>query len=185
MNKKEIKEKFLELADEQIVKTGCEEQFFANVYGKNDTLFRWLITAFGPTIGLSFAGVLSVVGVNVATVSVGGILGLFGVTTLNPLLLLPFIVSAIGVSVGGIVLSRKSNKIKNTSATPQNRLFLIIISKIYIPVMCFLRTDVFDKPIDYFINKIKTNLSNYGVSVIFLEKYFNLIKKQVHFNGLV
>lgn len=176
MKKNEIKEKFLELADEQIVKTGCEKQFFTKVYGENDTLFTWLITAFGPVVGFSLAGVLSVLGVNIATVSVGGILGFFGVTTLSPWLLTPFVVAAIGVSVGGIVVSRKTNKIKNTSSSPQNRLFLIIISKIYIPVMWFLKFNYFNRPLEYFINKIKTELNNAGVSKCFLEKYFTLIE---------
>jgi len=179
MTIKEIEKEFDSLCQLQIINNGCEKQFFTEVYGHNDSFFNWLLTAFGPTIGFSFAGLLSVLGVNIATVSVGGLLGLFGVTALNPVLLVPFLVAALGTSIGGIVISRKKNKIKDNSSSPQDILFLTIITKIYLPFLRFLVIGSFDKSKESLEEKIKEQLSKFGLSYQFINKYLYFINKIV------
>lgn len=178
MTIKEIEKEFYSLSQLQIINNGCEKQFFTEVYGHNDSFFNWLLTAFGPTIGFSFAGLLSVLGVNIATVSVGGLLGLFGVTALNPVLLVPFLVAALGTSIGGIVISRKKNKIKDNSSSPQDILFLTIITKIYLPILLFLEIGSFDESKESQIEKkIKEQLSKFGLRDEFINEYLNFINK--------
>lgn len=179
MTIKEIEKEFYSLSQLQIINNGCEKQFFTEVYGHNDSFFNWLLTAFGPTIGFSFAGLLSVLGVNIATVSVGGLLGLFGVTALNPVLLVPFLVAALGTSIGGIVISRKKNKIKDNSSSPQDILFLTIITKIYLPFLRFLEIGSFDKSKESLEEKIKEQLSKFGLRDQFINEYLNFINKIV------
>ena len=179
MTIKEIEKEFYSLYQLQIINNGCEKQFFTEVYGHNDSFFNWLLTAFGPTIGFSFAGLLSVLGVNIATVSVGGLLGLFGVTALNPVLLVPFLVAALGTSIGGIVISRKKNKIKDNSSSPQDILFLTIITKIYLPFLRFLEIGSFDKSKESLEEKIKEQLSKFGLRDQFINEYLNFINKIV------
>lgn len=179
MTIKEIEKEFYSLSQLQIINNGCEKQFFTEVYGHNDSFFNWLLTAFGPTIGFSFAGLLSVLGVNIATVSVGGLLGLFGVTALNPVLLVPFLVAALGTSIGGIVISRKKNKIKDNSSSPQDILFLTIITKIYLPFLRFLEIGSFDKSKESLEEKIKEQLSKFGLRDQFINEYLDFINKIV------
>lgn len=179
MTIKEIEKEFYSLSQLQIINNGCEKQFFTEVYGHNDSFFNWLLTAFGPTIGFSFAGLLSVLGVNIATVSVGGLLGLFGVTALNPVLLVPFLVAALGTSIGGIVISRKKNKIKDNSSSPQDILFLTIITKIYLPFLRFLEIGSFDKSKESLEGKIKEQLSKFGLRDQFINEYLYFINKIV------
>ncbi|MEE0877858.1 MAG: hypothetical protein UH788_01145 [Treponemataceae bacterium] len=180
MQKDEIKKEFENLATNIVIKKGLEKKFMTEIYsGKYPKLF----TIIPPSVGLTIASLLSILGVNFAatSVTVGGIFGLFGttITVLNPVVLIPFIISAL-VSAGigiGITIKKNSDTMKSTTATPKDLLCHMMLSTIYIPVLIFFRNNTLDKPFEYLEKKLKTKFNDLGCSEEYINSFFCLFTK--------
>jgi hypothetical protein len=181
MQKDEIKKEFENLATNIVIKKGFEKKFMTEIYSSKYPMF--LFTIISPTVGLTIASFLSILGVNfaTATVTVGGLFGLFGttMTVLNPVVLIPFIVTALGFAGIGIGFSIKKNSdtMKSTTATPKDLLCHMMLSTIYIPVIVFFRNNTLDKPFEYLEKKLKSKFNDYGCSEEYINSFFCLFSK--------
>lgn len=180
MQKDEIKKEFENLATNIVIKKGFEKKFMTEIYSSK---YPKLFTIISPSVGLTIASLLSILGVNFATtsVTVGGILGLFGttITVLNPVVLIPFIITAL-VSAGigiGFTIKKNSDTMKSTTATPKDLLCHMMLSTIYIPVLIFFRNNPLDKPFEYLEKKLKTKFNDLGCSEEYINSFFCLFTK--------
>lgn len=180
MTKDEIKNEFENLATNIVIKKGFEKKFMTEIYSSK---YPKLFTIISPSVGLTIASLLSILGVNFATtsVTVGGIFGLFGttITVLNPVVLIPFIISALtaaGIGIG-IAIKKNSDTMKNTTATPKDLLCHMMLSTIYIPVLFFFRNNTLDKPFEYLEKKLETKFNDLGCSEEYINSFFCLFTK--------
>ncbi len=135
---------------------------------------NWLITALGPTVGAGLATLVVLLGVNVATVSVGGILGLFGVTMLSVPLLAPFIIGAVLVVATSLGIARKNAGKKTDAATPLSILGHTIACYFFLPAWTFVRErgHTLDKTPEALQKKLRKKMEDMGYTQQYLDFFW-------------
>lgn len=179
MKRVDLLEEYNELSSLEcgVLKPDSTKSFLAEIYPPNDSIVNWLITAVSPSVGLSLGVLLPIIGVNVATISAGGIAGLFGATVLSGPILAPFLVAAVGIITTGFAISRKANKSKTSTASPEDLLCHQTLSTLYIPIIYFARKGNLDRNIEYYEKIIKEKFIKIGCTEEYINKYFSFIKK--------
>ena len=150
---------------------------------------NWLITALGPTmgaglaalcpiVGAGLAALVVVLGVNVATVSVGGILGFFGVTMLSGPLLAPFIIGAVLVVATSLGISWKSSGNKKDAATPLSILGHTIACYFFLPAWTFVRErgHTLDKTPEALQKKLRKKMEDMGYTQEYLDFFWRHVE---------
>lgn len=157
-----------------VLEKGMLKLFFDEIgFGGN-----WLITALGPTVGAGLAALMVVLGVNVATVSVGGILGFFGVTMLSGPLLAPFIIGAVLVVATSLRISWKSSGNKKDAATPLNILGHTIACNFFLPAWTFVRErgHTLDKTPEALQKKLRKKMEDMGYTQQYLDFFWHHVE---------
>ncbi|MBR2362937.1 MAG: hypothetical protein IKA80_09900 [Spirochaetaceae bacterium] len=157
-----------------VLEKGMLTLFFDEIgFGGN-----WLITALGPTVGAGLATLVVLLGVNVATVSVGGILGFFGVTMLSGPLLAPFIIGAVLVVATSLGISWKSSGNKKDAATPLNILGHTIACNFFLPAWTFVRErgHTLDKTPEALQKKLRKKMEDMGYTPQYLDFFWRHVE---------
>ena len=151
---------------------------------------NWLITALGPTmgaglaslgpiVGAGLAALVVVLGVNVATVSVGGILGFFGVTMLSGPLLAPFIIGAVLIVATSLGIARKNAGNKKDAATPLSILGHTIACNFFLPAWTFVRErgHTLDKTPEALQKKLRKKMEDMGYTQQYLDFFWDHVEQ--------
>ena len=187
MNKVELLEEFQNIPEKEggVLKANSVKSFLVEIYPPNDSFVNWLITTLSPIGGISIAILLPLIGINVATISAGGFLGFFGVTVLSGPILAPFIALAAAALTSGFIISRKFNKGKSSTASPEDLFSHQTLSLVYIPLVYFIRVGKLDRDIDYYENKVKEKFIKMGCTEKYIESFFSFVKKTTNEELLV
>ncbi len=140
---------------------------------------NWLITALGPTVGTGLATLVVLLGVNVATVSVGGILGFFGVTALSGPLLAPFIIGAALVVATSLGISKTNADGKKDAATPLSILGHTIACNFFLPAWTFVRErgHTLDKTPEALQKKLRKKMEDMGYTQQYLDFFWRHVEQ--------
>ena len=157
-----------------VLEKGRVKLFFDEIGFKGN----WLITALGPTVGAGLATLVVLLGVNVATVSVGGILGLFGYTTLSVPFLAPFIIGAVLVVATSLGIARTNAGDKTNAATPLNILGHTIACNFFLPAWTFVRErgHTLDKTPEALQKKLRKKMEDMGYTQQYLDFVWNHVE---------
>jgi len=179
MNKIELLEEFQNIPNEEcgVLKSDSIKSFLEEIYSPSDSLINWLITTLAPIGGTSIAILLPIVGVNVATISAGGLAGFFGATVLSGPILAPFILGAVAALATGFAVSRKVNNRKSFTASPEDLFCHQTLAVLYIPLLYFIRIGKLDRNVEYYENKIKEKFIKMGCTEKYIERFFSCVKK--------
>ena len=162
-----------------VLEKGMLTLFFDEIGFKGN----WLITALGPTVGAGLAALVVVLGVNVATVSVGGILGailgLFGYTTLSVPLLAPFIIGAVLVVATSLGISWGNLVPKKGAATPLSILGHTIACNFFLPAWTFVRErgHTLDKTPEALQKKLRKKMEDMGYTQEYLDFFWPRVEQ--------
>ena len=140
---------------------------------------NWLITALGPTVGAGLATLVVLLGVNVATVSVGGILGFFGVTALSGPLLAPFIIGAVLVVATSLGISWKNFVNKKDATTSLSILGHTIACNFFLPAWTFVRErgHTLDKTPEALQKKLRKKMEDMGYTPQYLDFFWRHVEQ--------
>ena len=179
MSENKLLKEFCDIPKEEVgvLKADSIKSFLSEIYPPNDSFINWLITTLAPLGGTALAILLPIIGVNVATISAGGIAGLFGVTVLSGSILSPFILGAAAALTTGFVVSRKVNNRKSSTASPEDLFCHQTLALLYIPLLYFIRIGKLDRNIEYYENKIKEKFIKMGCTEKYIERFFSCVKK--------
>ena len=157
-----------------VLEKGRIKLFFDEIGFKGN----WLITALGPTVGAGLATLVVLLGVNVATVSVGGILGFFGVTALSGPLLAPFIIGAVLVVATSLGISWINAGDKTNAATPLNILGHTIACNFFLPAWTFVRErgHTLDKTPEALQKKLRKKMEDMGYTQQYLDFFWDHVE---------
>lgn len=158
-----------------VLEKGMLKLFFDEIgFGGN-----WLITALGPTVGTGLATLVVLLGVNVATVSVGGILGFFGVTALSGPLLAPFIIGAALVVATSLGISKTIADGKKDAATPLSILGHTIACNFFLPAWTFVRErgHTLDKTPEALQKKLRKKMEDMGYTQQYLDFFWRHVEQ--------
>lgn len=179
MSENKLLKEFCDIPKEEVgvLKADSIKSFLSEIYPPNDSFINWLITTLAPLGGTALAILLPIIGVNVATISAGGIAGLFGVTVLSSSILSPFIFGAAAALTTGFVVSRKVNNRKSSTASPEDLFCHQTLALLYIPLLYFIRIGKLDRNVEYYENKIKEKFIKMGCTEKYIERFFSCVKK--------